>query len=67
MPRRPDPELEKRVLKAATKLWHGGGDTSLSMRALAPMRCCCRPAGDVSLWPRLQPRACLPLWWPCPS
>jgi len=35
MPRRPDPELEKRVLKAATKLWHGGGDKTLSMRALA--------------------------------
>jgi AcrR family transcriptional regulator len=35
MPRHPDPELEKRVLDAAQKLWHGGGDKTLSMRALA--------------------------------
>jgi AcrR family transcriptional regulator len=35
MPRQPDPELEKRVLDAAQKLWHGGGDKTLSMRALA--------------------------------
>jgi AcrR family transcriptional regulator len=35
MPRQPDPELEERVLDAAQKLWHGGGDKTLSMRALA--------------------------------
>ena len=35
MPRHPDPELEKRVLDAAQKLWRGGGDKRLSMRALA--------------------------------
>src|SRR5438445_9914133 len=35
MPRQPDPELEKRVLDAAQKLWRGGGDKTLSMRALA--------------------------------
>ncbi len=35
MPRHADPELEKRVLDAAQQLWRGGGDKTLSMRALA--------------------------------
>jgi AcrR family transcriptional regulator len=35
MPRQADPDLEKRVLDAAQKLWRGGGDKTLSMRALA--------------------------------
>lgn len=35
MPRRPDPELETRVLKAAQKLWAKGGERSLTMRAVA--------------------------------
>lgn len=35
MPRHADPDLEKRVLDAAQKLWQGGGDKTLSMRALA--------------------------------
>lgn len=35
MPRHPDPDLEKRVLDAAQKLWRGGGDKTLSMRRLA--------------------------------
>ncbi len=35
MPRHPDPDLEKRVLDAAQKLWRGGGDKTLSMRTLA--------------------------------
>ena len=35
MPRHADPDLEKRVLDAAQKLWRGGGDKTLSMRALA--------------------------------
>jgi AcrR family transcriptional regulator len=35
MPRLADPDLEKRVLDAAQKLWRGGGDKTLSMRALA--------------------------------
>ena len=35
MPRHADPDLEKRVLDAAQKLWRGGGDRTLSMRALA--------------------------------
>ena len=35
MPRHADPELEQRVLDAAQKLWRGGGDKTLSMRALA--------------------------------
>lgn len=35
MPRHADPEVEERVLDAAQKLWRGGGDKTLSMRALA--------------------------------
>jgi AcrR family transcriptional regulator len=35
MPRQADPDLEKRVLDAAQRLWRGGGDKTLSMRALA--------------------------------
>jgi len=35
MPRHADPDLEKRVLDAAQKLWRGGGDKTLSMRMLA--------------------------------
>ena len=34
MPRHPDPDLEKRILDAAWKLWRGG-DERLSLRALA--------------------------------
>lgn len=34
MPRRPDPDLDKRVLAAAWRLWRGG-DKRLSLRALA--------------------------------
>ena len=34
MPRQPDPDLEKRILDAAWKLWQGG-DERLSLRALA--------------------------------
>ena len=35
MPRNPDPKLEKNILQAARKLWHKGGEKSLSMRAVA--------------------------------
>jgi AcrR family transcriptional regulator len=35
MPRHADPDLEKRVLDAAQRLWRGGGDKTLSMRTLA--------------------------------
>jgi AcrR family transcriptional regulator len=35
MPRHADPDVEGRVLDAAQKLWRGGGDKTLSMRALA--------------------------------
>lgn len=35
MARHSDPELEGRILKAARKLWHQGGETALSMRAVA--------------------------------
>jgi AcrR family transcriptional regulator len=35
MPRHSDPELEGRILHAARKLWHKGGETALSMRAVA--------------------------------
>src|SRR5438876_2042281 len=35
MPRHSDPELEGRILFAARKLWHKGGETALSMREVA--------------------------------
>lgn len=35
MPRHADPELERKLLDAAQKLWCSGGDRALSMRALA--------------------------------
>ena len=35
MPRRPDPDLEERVLRAADVLWRRGGDKALTMRAVA--------------------------------
>jgi AcrR family transcriptional regulator len=35
MPRHVDPEVEKRIVDAARKLWHKGGEKALSMRAIA--------------------------------
>lgn len=35
MPRHIDPDLERRVVEAARKLWHKGGEKALSMRAVA--------------------------------
>lgn len=35
MPRHPDPELEQRILGAASRLWSRGGGKSLTMRAVA--------------------------------
>ncbi|SRR5258708_37662242 len=35
MPRHSDPDVEGRILKAARKLWHKGGENALSMRAVA--------------------------------
>jgi AcrR family transcriptional regulator len=35
MPRRPDPDLEERILKAADALWRRGGEKALTMRAVA--------------------------------
>ncbi len=35
MPRIPDPELEQRILAAASRLWARGGQKSLTMRAVA--------------------------------
>jgi AcrR family transcriptional regulator len=35
MPRHSDPEVEGRILEAARKLWHKGGENALSMRAVA--------------------------------
>src|SRR5215475_8311701 len=35
MPRHADPELERKLLDAAQKLWRTGGDEALSMRTLA--------------------------------
>lgn len=37
MPRHSDPAVEGRILDAARKLWHKGGEKSLSMRAVAKM------------------------------
>ena len=35
MPRQPDPDLEQRILAAASRLWARGGEKSLTMRAVA--------------------------------
>ncbi len=35
MPRRPDPDLESKILDAAQKLWKKGGTKALTMRAVA--------------------------------
>jgi len=35
VPRRPDPELEGKILDAAQKLWKKGGDKALTMRTVA--------------------------------
>jgi AcrR family transcriptional regulator len=35
MPRQPDPGLEDRILDAAGRLWKRGGETALTMRAVA--------------------------------
>ncbi len=35
MPRQPDPEIEQRILEAASRLWARGGEKMLTMRAVA--------------------------------
>lgn len=35
MPRQPDPDLEQRILDAASRLWARGGEKMLTMRAVA--------------------------------
>ena len=35
MPRQPDPDLEQRILDAASQLWARGGEKALTMRAVA--------------------------------
>jgi len=35
MPRRPNPDLEERILQAAQRLWKKGGEKALTMRAVA--------------------------------
>lgn len=37
MPRHPDPDLERRILEAASRLWARGGEKALTMRAVARM------------------------------
>ncbi len=37
MPRQPDPDLERRILDAASRLWARGGEKALTMRAVAKM------------------------------
>lgn len=35
MPRHPDPDIEQRILAAASRLWSRGGEKTLTMRAVA--------------------------------
>jgi AcrR family transcriptional regulator len=35
LPRHPDPELEQRILEAASRMWARGGEKALTMRAVA--------------------------------
>jgi AcrR family transcriptional regulator len=35
VPRRPDPDLEEKILNAAQKLWRKGGEKALTMRSVA--------------------------------
>jgi len=35
VPRHPDPDLEQRILAAASRLWARGGEKALTMRAVA--------------------------------
>lgn len=37
MPRHPDPDLERRILEAASRLWARGGEKALTMRSVAKM------------------------------
>lgn len=37
MPRHPDPDLERRILEVASRLWARGGEKALTMRAVAKM------------------------------
>jgi len=37
LPRHPDPDLERRILEAASRLWSRGGESTLTMRAVAKM------------------------------
>jgi AcrR family transcriptional regulator len=37
LPRHPNPELERRILEAASRLWARGGEKALTMRAVAKM------------------------------
>jgi AcrR family transcriptional regulator len=37
LPRHPDPDLERRILEAASRLWARGGEKALTMRAVAKL------------------------------
>lgn len=64
MPRRPDPELEQRILDAASRLWARGGEKALTMRAVAKAAHTTTPTvyeryrdrGDILLALRLETR-----------
>ncbi len=45
MPRHPDPELEQRILDAASRLWARGGEKALTMRAVAKAAGTTTPTG----------------------
>ncbi len=65
MPRHPDPELEQRILGAASRLWARGGEKALTMRAVAKAAGTTTPTvyeryrdrGDILRALRLQTRA----------
>ena len=69
MPRHPDPDLEQRILAAASRLWARGGEKALTMRAVAKAAGTTTPTvyeryrdrDDILRALRLQTRAnCLP-------
>ncbi len=65
MPRPPDPELEQRILAAASRLWARGGEKALTMRAIAKAAGTTTPTvyeryrdrGDILKGLRLQTRS----------
>jgi AcrR family transcriptional regulator len=67
LPRHPDPDLERRILEAASRLWARGGEKALTMRAVAKIAGTTTPTvyeryrhrDDILLALRLQTRRAL--------